>query len=250
MTRQAYSFVGQFEPGPELEFCANRHYLLCASQGVLRLEADGQSWTLPPARAALIAAGHPIRVTIVQRVTSASVLFDPSSTPLPNASLSVFDLTPLARELTAECGRWGDSEEPLPKLGYTLFRALAEVVWSLAQQPGPTAMLTGKSEELRLAITLTRERLDEELRFEDIAASVSLAPRSLARRFEDELGMTWRAALRRMRVLRAVELLADGNLAVSVIAFAVGYGSLSAFNAAFRDLTGQTPTQYRRTFSP
>ena len=111
-------------------------------------------------------------------------------------------------------------------------------------------MLTGKSEELRLAITLTRERLDEELRFEDIAASVSLAPRSLARRFEDELGMTWRAALRRMRVLRAVELLADGNPAVSVIAFAVGYGSLSAFNAAFRDLTGQTPTQYRRTFSP
>jgi AraC-like DNA-binding protein len=28
----------------------------------------------------------------------------------------------------------------------------------------------------------------------------------------------------------------------------VGYSSLSAFNAAFRDLTGQTPTEYRRGF--
>jgi AraC-like DNA-binding protein len=26
--------------------------------------------------------------------------------------------------------------------------------------------------------------------------------------------------------------------------------SLSAFNAAFRDLTGRTPTQYRATFRP
>jgi AraC-like DNA-binding protein len=30
----------------------------------------------------------------------------------------------------------------------------------------------------------------------------------------------------------------------------VGYTSLSASNAAFRDLTGRTPTQYRATFRP
>jgi AraC-like DNA-binding protein len=60
--------------------------------------------------------------------------------------------------------------------------------------------------------------------------------------------MTWSAVVRRMRVLRAVEALAAGDESVTAIAHAVGYTSLSAFNAAFRDLTGRTPTAYRRTF--
>ena len=62
--------------------------------------------------------------------------------------------------------------------------------------------------------------------------------------------MTWRAVLRRMRVLRAIEELAAGEGSVTTIAHAVGYTSLSAFNAAFGDLTGRTPTQYRATFRP
>jgi len=83
-----------------------------------------------------------------------------------------------------------------------------------------------------------------------LAQEVGLAPRSLARRFSDETGMTWRAALRRMRLLRAIEELAAGDTPVTKIAFMVGYTSLSAFNAAFRELTGRTPTQYRLSFRP
>lgn len=97
---------------------------------------------------------------------------------------------------------------------------------------------------------MTDAALAEEVRFEDIASDVGLAPRSLARRFEDECEMTWRAVLRRMRVLRAIEELAASDESVTTIAHAVGYTSLSAFNAAFRDLTGRTPTQYRATFRP
>ncbi|WP_269844555.1 hypothetical protein [Actinokineospora bangkokensis] len=40
---------------------------------------------------------------------------------------------------------------------------------------------------------------------------MSLAPRTLARRFATETGMTWRAAPRRMRMLRAVEELAAAD---------------------------------------
>jgi AraC-like DNA-binding protein len=77
---------------------------------------------------------------------------------------------------------------------------------------------------------------------------VGLVPRSLARRFEAELGMPWRSVLRRMRVLQAIERLAADDTPVTTIAHEVGYGSLSAFNSAFRELTGATPTDYRATF--
>jgi AraC-like DNA-binding protein len=246
MTPRAHSFIRTFPPEPARELVVDRHYLLCASAGALRLEAQGQAWLLPPARAALIEAGRPVRVSIPQPVTTASVLFEPGFVPAPPAPLTVFDLSPLARMLLAECG----AEDPVTTYRETLFSALAAVTWRLAEQPSPVVVPVGRSPELRRALTLTEQQLSGEIRFEDVANEVGLAPRSLARRFEDETGMTWRAALRRMRVLRAVEELAAGDTPVTRIAFTVGYTSLSAFNAAFRELTGRTPSEYRASFRP
>ena len=113
-----------------------------------------------------------------------------------------------------------------------------------------THMPTGRSAEVRRALALTTERMADQPRFEAIAADVGLAPRSLARRFEQELGMTWRGALRRLRVLGAIELLAGTEASITQIAMDVGYSSLSAFESAFRELVGTTPTEYRSGFAP
>jgi AraC-like DNA-binding protein len=250
VSREAFAFVRDFAPAPPSELRVDRHYLLCASRGALRLEAHGQSWVLPPARAALIAAGEPIQVAIPQPVTTSSVLFDPGFAPQPSAPLAVFDLSPLARGLVSECVEWPEADEPLPDYARSIFGALSAVAWRLAERPSPVTVPAGRSPELRRALALTHEGIAEDLRFEDVAAEVALVPRSLARRFEEECGMTWRAVLRRMRVLRAVEELAAGEQSVTEVAHAVGYTSLSAFNAAFRDLTGRTPTEYRASFLP
>ena len=242
MTRMAYSFVRTFPAEPARQLCVDRHYLLCASTGAVRLEAEGLVWVLPPARAALIEAGRPIQVSIPGPVTTASVLFDTRVAPAPPTVLTVFDLSPLTRALVAECGAWGDSGPPLTDYAETLFAALATVVWRLAEQPSPVVMPAGRSAELRRALYLTEQRLDTEVRFEDVADEVGLAPRSLARRFRHEIGMTWRAALRRMCILRAIEELVADDTPIATIAVMVGYTSLSAFNAAFQELTGRTPT--------
>jgi AraC-like DNA-binding protein len=248
--REAFAFARDFAAAPSSELKVDRHYLLCASRGALRLEAHGKVWVLPPARAALIAADEPIQVALPHPVTTSSVLFDPDFAPAPPVPLTVFDLSPLARALVTECVQWPDAEDPLPAYARSVFGALAAVAWRLAEHPSPVTVPAGESAELRQALALTDERLGEELRFEDLARRVGLAPRSLARRFEDECGMTWSAVLRRMRVLRAIEKLAAGEGSVTSIAHEVGYTSLSAFNLAFRELTGRTPTQYRSTFRP
>lgn len=250
MSRPAHAFVASFPAAPSQRFQVDRHYLLCASRGALRLEHDGTRWTLPPARAALITAGLAIEIAIPQPVVTSSVLLEPGFAPDPDAALAVFDLTPLARALVDECGRWGPSDDPLDDHAETLFRALVAVTWDLARRPSPARMPTGRSPEVRRALELTDGRLADQLSMREVAAEVGLAPRSLARRFEDELGMTWRAALRRLRVLRAIELLASSDAPVTEVAWAVGYSSLSAFQAAFRDLTGQTPSSYRAGFRP
>ncbi len=212
------------------------------------MEVDGTVRTLPPARAALIAAGVAIQVTIPQPATTASVLFSTEFVSPPPASLTVFDLTPLARALIAECSQWGDGQVSLDAYADSMFRALAKATWALSQRPSPAHMLIGRSDEVRRALALTTERLGGNPRFVDVAAEVGVAARTLARRFEHELGMTWRAALRRLRVLAAIEQLAGTDHSVTRIAMDVGYSSLSAFRSAFRDLTGHTASEYRSGF--
>lgn len=250
VTREAFAFARRFAAAPLSQLKVDRHYLLCASRGALRLEAHDKVWVLPPARAALIAAGEPIQVAIPQPVTTSSVLFDPGFAPQPPSPLTVFDLSPLARALVTECVEWPDADEPLPPYARSVFGALAAVAWRLAEHPSPVTVPAGRSPELRRALALTDDRLAENPRFADIARDVGLVPRSLARRFEDECGMTWSAVLRRMRVLRAIEKLATNEDSITSIVHAVGYTSLSAFIVAFRDLTGRTPTEYRSTFGP
>ncbi|MEQ6903063.1 AraC family transcriptional regulator [Nocardioides sp. YIM 152588] len=250
MTREAFAFARDFAPAPAAELRVDRHYLLCAARGALRLETRDRVAVLPPARAALIAAGEPIRVTIPQPVTTSSVLFAVDFAPPPPAPVTVLDLSPLARALVTECVQWPDAPEPLPAYARSIFAALAAVAWRSAEDPSPVTVPAGRSAELRRALAVTGERLGEDLSFEEVAREVGLAPRSLARRFQEETGATWSAVLRRMRVLRAIEELAAGEATVTAVAHRVGYTSLSAFNAAFRDLTGRTPSEYRASFRP
>ena len=216
----------------------------------MRLERDDTSWTLPPARAALIRAGEQIEVTILQPMTTASVLFHSGFVAPPASALTVIDMTPLARALVIECSQWVDDHASLDHYAIAMFRALAEATWALAERPSRTHMPTGRSAEVRRALALTADQMADQPRFDAIAAEVGLASRSLARRCEKELGMTWRGALRRLRVLGAIELLAGTERTVTQIAMDVGYSSLSGFESAFRDLVGKTPTEYRSGFNP
>jgi len=247
MPPEAYCFHKRFGPTGPMPFQVDRHYLLYALSGTLRLEAQGLRWTLPPARAALIAAGHPIQITHLTSLTSASVLFAPDFMPAPRQAISVFDLSPLARELIGECRSWGP-DTVLSPYARRLFDALAVVALKLAETPSPFVLPIPSSPALERALSLTEAEAGGHPSFAGIARASGQSTRALARRFADEMGMTWRQALRRLRLMRAVEALATSDSPVTEVALSVGYNSLSAFNAAFRDLVGMSPTDYRRSF--
>jgi AraC-like DNA-binding protein len=247
MIPEAYCLHREFAPEGPIPFEIDWHYLLYASSGTMRLEAAGRRWTLPPARAALIAAGQPVSVTILTQLTSASVLFAPHVMPTPPA-VTVFDVSPLARALISECREYGPDDGPLPPYGQSLFEMLATVVLRLVETPSPLSLPLPTSEPLRRALDLTEAAASDAPTFAEIAYQTGQSPRALSRRFADEMGMTWRQALCRIRMMRAVEALAGSDAPITDIAFQVGYNSVSAFNAAFRDLLGVSPTQYRESF--
>ena len=50
----------------------------------------------------------------------------------------------------------------------------------------------------------------------------------------------------RDRIERAMTLLRRGDLSVTEVCFAVGYGSLGTFTTRFTELVGVSPGRYRR----
>ena len=69
------------------------------------------------------------------------------------------------------------------------------------------------------------------------------SPRTLARHFEQELGMSLREWRRRLRLFRSLEWLGVGR-SVTDIAFNLGYASPSAFIYMFRQEMGYTPSRW------
>lgn len=95
---------------------------------------------------------------------------------------------------------------------------------------------------LKIARALS-ERPDDGRRLDDWAAWAGIAPRTLTRRFLAETGFSFTEWRQRLRLLRALELLAAGK-PVGAIALDLGYDNVSAFIALFRRTFGVTPGQY------
>ena len=72
-----------------------------------------------------------------------------------------------------------------------------------------------------------------------------MSERTLARRFEAELGMSLRTWRRRLRLFKAIELL-GGGMGVTQAAMELSYGSTSALVYAFRSEMGSSPQAYMR----
>jgi AraC-like DNA-binding protein len=79
----------------------------------------------------------------------------------------------------------------------------------------------------------------------ELAACANTSERTLMRRCQRDLGMTFAEWRQRLRVVKAMPLLAEGRT-VESIALEFGYGSSSAFISMFRRLTSETPDEYRR----
>jgi AraC-like DNA-binding protein len=79
---------------------------------------------------------------------------------------------------------------------------------------------------------------------EDIARSLGMSERTLARKLSDEGGLNFTQILQLRRDL-AVRYLDDPKLHVSKIAWLLGFHEVSAFTHAFKRWTGKTPSQLR-----
>ncbi|MEH6630517.1 MAG: AraC family transcriptional regulator [Halopseudomonas aestusnigri] len=241
----AYCFYKIFDPEPPKAMTFDRHYLLYSAQGGIRLEAEDRYWILPPSRAAWIPAGTNIKIEIIHRVTCCSILYD---TDFINSNIShcrVLAMPTFAREMVLHTQRWGPDQEALSNHAKQFFLTLSGVCSELAQEPSEVWVPKGKTEPMKRALEFTQNHLGDKNSFAEVASASCLSERSLTRIFTQETGMTWGQMQRRMRMIRAMELLGTSDDQIANVALDVGYDSLSAFNRAFKEFSKVTPSEFR-----
>jgi AraC family transcriptional regulator len=96
------------------------------------------------------------------------------------------------------------------------------------------------------AIERLRSDSDADVSLAALAADAGLSRFHFCRAFKESTGLSPHAWLRQYRLEQAMTMLRDTDASVVSIAIALGYASQTAFAAAFRRLTGETPTDWRR----
>lgn len=108
--------------------------------------------------------------------------------------------------------------------------------------PGPRCDSVGE------VLAWMERHLDREVTVEQLAARAHMAPRTFARRFQQETGTTPYRWILRQRVLLAQQLLETTDETVDAIASRTGFGTAAALRHQFVRTLGTTPHAYRRTF--
>jgi AraC-like DNA-binding protein len=79
----------------------------------------------------------------------------------------------------------------------------------------------------------------------DLAVKVNLSPSYLQHLFKEHVGVCMTRLLAERRLQKAARLLAESDMSIKQIAFAVGYEHASSFVRAFQHRFAQTPRAYR-----
>jgi two-component system response regulator YesN len=83
---------------------------------------------------------------------------------------------------------------------------------------------------------------------DEIGAKLDITPEYLGTLFHREMGVTFSTYVKNFRIGKAKELLCGTQLKLYEIAERVGYSDSKYFSKVFKEVTGQLPTEYRKTY--
>jgi AraC-like DNA-binding protein len=214
-----------------------RAQLLFATAGVMRVTTEAAFFTVPPGTGLWVPSDalHAVRMDGAVRMRALFLRADAAASG--PAMATVIAVSPLLRELILTvCGEpvvW-DAQGPI--------RLVAALALHEIGRAGtrPLALPACRDSRLvRVAAALLADPADPR-DLDGYAAIAGASVRTLARLFRAETGMSFQQWRRQLRMTEALARIAQG-VAPARVAQAVGYASVPAFGAAFRETFGTTP---------
>ena len=129
----------------------------------------------------------------------------------------------------------------------------AELTESTTTKYGKSALSTEASarlaRKLRAAMEIDHLHRDANLSLWALARHIGGSPNYISQTLNDVIGESFFDFVNGYRVAEAMRLLSTTDQTVLTITYDVGFNARSSFYNAFKRVTGQTPTNYRKTMS-
>ena len=135
------------------------------------------------------------------------------------------------------------------------YQATIRLLQFFADQLGVLAnqILLQQKDAEPVQITRARQYIEanshEDLSLAIVARQAGMSTFYFCKMFKKVTGVHFARYVSRVRVEKAKNLLLNPNYRVSEIAFEIGFQSLTHFNRIFKNIAGQSPTEYRRQLS-
>ena len=105
------------------------------------------------------------------------------------------------------------------------------------------------TDRLNRVLDYVYAHLEDDLSFDRLADVACLSPYHWSRIYSAMRGETIVATIRRLRLQRAADRLANSDLDIGTVAARAGYGSTDTFGRAFKDAFAMSPAAYRESGS-
>jgi AraC-like DNA-binding protein len=221
------------------------HQVEYALAGLVEVEDSSGHYLLPPQQAAWIPAGVVHESTLHTTVRTISVFFDRALVDDPGDRVRILAVAPLIREMIVGSLRWPIDQAGSDPISHSYFVTLAHLIGETLEHEAPLRLPTASDPLVTAAMAYTQENL-QSVSLDQVARAVGASGRTLRRRFESGVGLSWRSYLLQARILKAMALLAQPDPSILQISLEVGFNSLNAFGRAFVTRLGETPSSYRR----
>lgn len=229
-----------------------------ALDGAVQVNANQQTWFVPPLRAIWIPPQVVHEVRTLERAQLRAIYVDSSVATISGDDCVVLEVSGLMRELVRSLTQLelsnSEGEHPTLSAQATLQSKLqreAHLVACLLDElahaaPLPLNVPMPRDSRLLNLCDLLIADPSSPLSLHDLSKQVGASERTLARLFQSEMQMSFGLWRQQMRLARAAPLIASGK-PLSVVAAELGYASQSAFSAMFKKTFGQTPSSFFRT---
>lgn len=220
--------------------------LVYASRGALTVHTEAGLWVVSSNQAVWVPAGVTHSAEVAGHAALRAVYLSTSLRRRLPATCRVVEVSPLLRELLRRTMRLRTLDRRTREERHLLDVLLDQLtVLPLA----PVDLPMPRDARAARAAALVRAAPAERHALAEVGRASAASPRTLERLFRSETGLPFGAWRQRARLLRALQVLAEGET-VTRAASAVGYESTSAFVAAFRRTFGKTPGQYFKRVTP
>ncbi|RKH29358.1 AraC family transcriptional regulator [Corallococcus sp. CA041A] len=212
-----------------------------AYSGVMELKLAGSHYLAPPQYGIWLPPDLEHRGMNRFEASHCSLYLDPAwCRGLPRTACAMA-VSPLMKSLMEHL-RTHELAQPRTSAERRLFRVLID---QLALAPAHGSYLPMSDDPLlRPVLTALEQHPEDERSLTEWAKELHTTERTLERRCQQHLGLSFSEWRQRLRVVKALAMLEQGH-AVEAIALDLGYSSASAFIAMFRRMTGTTPDKVR-----